>query len=101
MCPFPVFQEPKREIILFKLMSGKPLCYALAAALLALSGSTSPAAKLTVPKANMPRIAPASDEGERAIRTFQVQPGFEVELFAAEPLLAHPVAFGVDEKNRI
>src|SRR5262249_9191487 len=46
-----------------------------------------------------PRIDPASDEAKRAIRSFRVPKGLEVELFAAEPLLANPVAFCVDEKG--
>ena len=46
-----------------------------------------------------PRIAPASEEAKRAIRSFRVPKGLEVELFAAEPLLANPVAFCIDEKG--
>ncbi len=46
-----------------------------------------------------PKIAPASDEAARAIRTFRVPAGLQVEVFAAEPLLANPVAFGFDEKG--
>lgn len=58
------------------------------------------AAELTAPKANVPRVAPASNEAELALKRFQVPPDFEVELFAAEPMFAHPVAFAIDEKNR-
>jgi quinoprotein glucose dehydrogenase len=47
-----------------------------------------------------PRVLPASDEGELAIRRFQYPKGFQVELFAAEPMLANPVAFAIDEKGR-
>jgi quinoprotein glucose dehydrogenase len=46
-----------------------------------------------------PRIAPASEEARRAMRSFRVPGSLEVELFAAEPLLANPVAFHVDEKG--
>src|SRR5262249_29261617 len=46
-----------------------------------------------------PRIASASQEAERAIRAFRVPAGLKVELFAAEPLLANPVAFCIDEKG--
>jgi quinoprotein glucose dehydrogenase len=46
-----------------------------------------------------PRIAPASDDAKRAMRSFRVPAGLEVELFAAEPLLANPVAFAIDEKG--
>ncbi len=47
-----------------------------------------------------PKVAAASDEAERAIKRFEVAPGFKVEVFAAEPHLANPVAFHVDEKGR-
>ncbi len=46
-----------------------------------------------------PRIAPASDEAQKAIRGFRVPEGLSVELFAAEPLLANPVAFSFDGKG--
>ncbi len=49
---------------------------------------------------NRLKVAPASDEGERAIKRFRVPKGFKVELFAAEPMLANPVAFAIDEKGR-
>src|SRR6185436_1098785 len=38
-----------------------------------------------------PKIAPASDEGKAACARIQVPAGFQVDLFAAEPLLANPV----------
>src|SRR6266511_729192 len=47
-----------------------------------------------------PKIAPASDEGELAIKKFQVAPGLKVDLWAAEPMFANPVAFNFDEKGR-
>ena len=46
-----------------------------------------------------PRIAGPSDEAKRAIRGFRVPRGLNVEVFAAEPLLANPVAFCIDEKG--
>jgi quinoprotein glucose dehydrogenase len=48
----------------------------------------------------VPRVAPASNEGELAMKGFVLAPGFKVELFAAEPDLANPVAFTVDEQGR-
>jgi quinoprotein glucose dehydrogenase len=51
------------------------------------------------PGSYQPEIAPASDEGEKAIRSFRVPEGVKVELFAAEPLLANPVAFCIDERG--
>lgn len=47
-----------------------------------------------------PGIAAASAEGERAIGAFLPADGFAVELIAAEPLLANPVAFYVDHQGR-
>lgn len=35
-----------------------------------------------------------------SLRSLRVAPGFKVDLFAAEPLLANPVAFHVDERGR-
>jgi quinoprotein glucose dehydrogenase len=47
-----------------------------------------------------PKLAKASDEGEKAIKRFQLPDGFQAELVAAEPMLANPVAFCIDEKGR-
>lgn len=38
---------------------------------------------------------------EEALKTFQIEEGFEIELFAAEPLVVDPVAMDVDELGRI
>jgi quinoprotein glucose dehydrogenase len=48
-----------------------------------------------------PQIAPASDEGQKAIVRIRVPAGFQVNLWAAEPLLANPVAFSIDEQGHI
>ena len=45
-------------------------------------------------------VAPASNEGENAIKTFKFDAGLKVELWAAEPMVANPVAFTQDEKGR-
>lgn len=47
-----------------------------------------------------PAIAEASKEGEQAIQGFRVPEGMTAKLFAAEPLLANPVAFCIDEQGR-
>lgn len=47
-----------------------------------------------------PAIAEASQEGEQAISGFRVPEGMRVSLFAAEPLMANPVAFCIDEQGR-
>ena len=48
-----------------------------------------------------PGIAAASNEGERAIQSFRIPDGMKASLFAAEPMLANPVAFCIDEQGRI
>jgi len=47
-----------------------------------------------------PPVQPASGEAEAAIKRFRVPKGLKVELAAAEPLLANPVAFSIDEHGR-
>ena len=47
-----------------------------------------------------PKVLPASSEALLAIRGMPAPPGFRVELFAAEPLLANPVAFCIDGQGR-
>ncbi len=46
-------------------------------------------------------VAPASDEAALAIKRIQPAPGLKVDLWAAEPMLANPVAFCFDEKGRV
>jgi quinoprotein glucose dehydrogenase len=43
-----------------------------------------------------PLVAAASEEGERAISTFKIPPGWKIELYAAEPMVANGVALYVD-----
>jgi quinoprotein glucose dehydrogenase len=47
-----------------------------------------------------PRIAAASDEPARALKRMRLPKGIEASLWAAEPLLANPVAFCFDEQGR-
>lgn len=51
-------------------------------------------------KSYLPDVAPASPAAEQAGKSFKVAPGTKLSLFAAEPMLANPVAFGVDERGR-
>jgi len=46
-----------------------------------------------------PSIAPASNEPVESIKHFKLPEGFEIGVFAAEPLFANPVAFTFDEKG--
>lgn len=48
----------------------------------------------------LPAIASASKEGQQAIAGFRIPKGMHASLFAAEPLLANPVAFCIDERGR-
>ena len=57
--------------------------------------------KFTSAQEGAPKIAPASDEGERAIKAFKPARGLKIDLFAAEPMLANPVCFSIDEQGRV
>ncbi|HEY2411775.1 MAG TPA: PVC-type heme-binding CxxCH protein [Pirellulaceae bacterium] len=48
-----------------------------------------------------PKIAEASDEGQQALAGFRIPRGLKGQLWAAEPMLANPVAFCVDSRGRI
>ncbi len=52
-----------------------------------------------LPRPQEVRIQPASDEGKSAMKGFKLADGLSVDLIAAEPLLANPVAFDIDEKG--
>ena len=45
--------------------------------------------------------APAPLSPDEALKSIKVQPGFKVELFAAEPLVECPVAMSWDERGRM
>lgn len=47
-----------------------------------------------------PITTPASDAAQNAINGFKVPDGFEVKLWAAEPMLSNVVAFDFDEQGR-
>lgn len=55
----------------------------------------------TAPPPEDPKIASASEEGTNAMKSFRVPQGMEVRLFAAEPMLANPVAFWVDGNGKV
>ncbi|GIW98145.1 MAG: glucose dehydrogenase [Pirellulaceae bacterium] len=48
-----------------------------------------------------PNVAAASDEGELAMRGFQLAEGLQVNLFAAEPQVANPVAFWIADSGKV
>lgn len=47
----------------------------------------------------LPRIAPL--EPDQVAASFEVHPGFEMQLVAAEPLVHDPIAMAFDEKGRL
>lgn len=48
-----------------------------------------------------PRILPSPVAARDAVSTFAIEPGFKVELIAAEPLIADPVAMEIDENGNL
>lgn len=48
-----------------------------------------------------PVMDPASDDAQLAIRRFSLPKGMQAKLWAAEPMLANPVAIDFDEKGRL
>src|SRR4051794_4519342 len=79
------------------------LCLVAVGLMLPLSGGAAPAKqqpKTPQKKGYVPFAAPKSDEGKDALAQFKTPPGFKVALFAAEPRLANPVSFTIDDQNR-
>ncbi|MEN9675792.1 MAG: Quinoprotein glucose dehydrogenase precursor, partial [Verrucomicrobiota bacterium] len=58
-------------------------------------------ALVTADRTSAPLLAPASREGEIRLKQFKHAPELKVDLWAAEPMLANPVAFSIDEKGRV
>ncbi len=54
-----------------------------------------------LPRLPEPDIMPASEEPTLAMQRFKLPPGFEAALWAAEPMLANPVAFNFDDRGRL
>jgi quinoprotein glucose dehydrogenase len=48
-----------------------------------------------------PVVAPASPEAANNLKRIKVPDGLQLYLWAAEPMLANPVAFCIDEKGRV
>jgi len=53
------------------------------------------------PRQPAPMIESASDEGKQALSRMKLPAGLTASLWAAEPMLANPVAFNFDEQGRI
>ena len=86
---------------IFNLPIIQKLAYALFLfAVLAQSAICAPQHELAKPP-EAPKIAGPSKEGEEAITRFKVGNGLKAKLVAAEPLLANPVAFTIDNTGKI
>ena len=48
-----------------------------------------------------PQIAQASEEAANVLKNIQPPAGMKVDLWAAEPMLANPVALSIDERGRV
>ncbi|MEN9403503.1 MAG: Quinoprotein glucose dehydrogenase precursor [Verrucomicrobiota bacterium] len=59
-------------------------------------GKLKPATRIAAPE-----IEPASEEGKLALSRMNLPAGLKASLWAAEPMLANPVAFAFDETGRI
>lgn len=79
--------------------SAKTLTHIVLAA--ALLGQLEHPALAQTPQAKEPVVAEASLEGERAMTGFARPEGMSIQLFAAEPDVANPVAFTVDGHGRV
>ena len=66
---------------------------------LGLYGLSLSAAEPEATKRDVPRLKPT--EPADALGTFTLKPGFRLELAAAEPLVADPVAMAFDENSRM
>lgn len=83
--------------------AGAARCAILVAVLAALSPFAQAQHKLGPQQSSFqaPKIAAASDEAERAIKRFTYPQGWKAELWAAEPDVAHGVAFHVADDGRV
>ncbi len=57
--------------------------------------------KSVVQEPSAPVVAQASAEAEAALSTFRLAAGITAELVAAEPMVANPVAFTIDDQGWI
>ncbi len=53
------------------------------------------------PEDAVPKLPDGADAARKQMAAFRLPAGMKVELFAAEPKLASPVAIGLDEKGRV
>ncbi|MFO0454367.1 MAG: PVC-type heme-binding CxxCH protein, partial [Planctomycetota bacterium] len=75
---------------------------ALSGALLALNlAATSVLAVQDNPLPVEPTVAAASEEAAQQLTNFRLPKGWQASLWAAEPMVANPVAFAIDDRGRL
>jgi len=72
----------------------------MAMALIPIASSAQHKLESSAANTNLTASTSGWKEGELAIKTFEIPSGLKVGLWAAEPLLANPVAFNFDEQGR-
>ena len=91
--PEPAMIRPSRPLV--------SSCGVVAAALAFVTGTARAVPTGEPPAPEAPVVSPASAEPLQAAAGFGMPDGFVVELFAAEPDVANPVAFSIDERGRV
>jgi quinoprotein glucose dehydrogenase len=80
----------------------QPVAATVVAAAIFLGVLATPAInRLHAAEPNVPKVAAGSNEGELAISRIKTPEGMKLSLWAAEPMLANPVSFCLDERGRI
>jgi quinoprotein glucose dehydrogenase len=92
--------EFPRRAAIFRVLSMKPIFLFVACLLVALNLARAVEPAGHGSSASAAGVAPASNEGDLAMKSFQFDEGLKIELWAAEPMLANGVAFSQDEKGR-
>ena len=92
MCPVNVTSNPERIFCPMKKLSIVPIVSIL---------FTLPVLAINAAETYVPMVAEKSQEGELAIHRFLLPGGMKAQLFAAEPMIANPVAFCFDDQGRI
>ena len=75
------------------------LFFTLAAAMAALASTQAAEESFGGTKSSGAKVAEASKDAELAMKKFQLAPGLQMELWAAEPLVANIVSFNFDDQG--
>lgn len=92
----PIFLMPRSLRLSFR-----PVLCLLAATLAGAVSAAEPRPLLGPERQRAPEIEPASAEAAQALTRMKLPPGIVAKLWAAEPMLANPVAFNLDERGRV